>query len=355
MDTLRSQETLKPRKTNREIGVLVFENVNLLDISGPVQAFHSASGPETMVKTSIQEKEKIRNSTEVPPHSLPLYTHRFLSLDGKSITTSCGMVVLPHGKITDLNPHSDLLIPGGIGVDQLLENETLLKLLREFHTDNKDRRLISICSGALILAASGVLDGREATTHWSREQMAKERFPNVNWKLNTIYTKSDQIYTSAGVSTGIDLAMAIIEEDHGISNSLDVAQELVVYLRRNGGQKQFSDLLEAQKRLEPKLLQLVDKISTDLCRNWTLSELSKEANMTPRTLDRRFNQTLGASPVQFVELTRLNQARILLAKGVSMKQVANLCGFGDLQKMRRSFLRNLGITTTEYLQHFGPC
>ena len=349
------RKTLGTEKRSREIGVLIFDNVNLLDISGPVQAFHSASSPETTASKTPTKTDPTANKKPVSrANDIPLYKHRFLSLDGNSIHTSCGMEIMPHGKITDLHPCSDLLIPGGNGVDGLLENGTLLHTLKAFHTTNKDRRLISICSGALILAAAGVLDGREATTHWSREQMAKERFPNVNWKLNTIYTKSDQIYTSAGVSTGIDLAMAIIEEDHGTSNSLDVAQELVVYLRRNGGQKQFSDLLEAQKRLEPKLLQLVDKISADLCRSWTLSELSKEANMTPRTLDRRFNQALGSSPVQFVELTRLNQARILLTKGVLMKQVANLCGFGDLQKMRRSFQRNLGITTTEYLQHFGP-
>ena len=349
------RKTLGTEKRSREIGVLIFDNVNLLDISGPVQAFHSASSPETTASKTPTKTDPTANKKPVSrANDIPLYKHRFLSLDGNSIHTSCGMEIMPHGKITDLHPCSDLLIPGGNGVDGLLENGTLLHTLEAFHTENKDRRLISICSGALILAAAGVLDGREATTHWSREQMAKERFPNVNWKLNTIYTKSDQIYTSAGVSTGIDLAMAIIEEDHGTSNSLDVAQELVVYLRRNGGQKQFSDLLEAQKRLEPKLLQLVDKISADLCRSWTLSELSKEANMTPRTLDRRFNQALGSPPVQFVELTRLNQARILLTKGVLMKQVANLCGFGDLQKMRRSFQRNLGITTTEYLQHFGP-
>ncbi|WP_120495744.1 GlxA family transcriptional regulator [Kiloniella sp. EL199] len=345
---MRAKKTLKPEKMGREIGVLIFDNANILDISGPVQAFHSASTPEKTARANTHRR------SDSATDNTPRYTHRFLSLDGESIRTSCGMKIMPHGKITDLHLHSDLLIPGGIGVDQLLENRTLQHMLKGFHAHNKDRRLISICSGALILAASGVLDGREATTHWSREQIVKERFPNVNWQLNTIYTKSDQIYTSAGVSTGIDLAMAIIEEDHGTLNSLDVAQELVVYLRRNGGQKQFSDLLEAQKRLEPNLLKLVDKISTDLSRNWTLSELSKEANMTPRTLDRHFNQALGSSPVQFVELTRLNQARVLLAKGISMKQVASLCGFGDLQKMRRSFLRNLGITTTEYLQHFGP-
>ncbi len=315
----------------RMIDVFVFDGVNLLDISGPVQAFHSTPG------------------AKITP-----YKHRFITLEGENARTSCGMEIVAQGSLNNLTDQADLLIPGGGGVDNYLNNEKLAEVLRIFLTNSDTSRLISICSGSLILAASGILDGRKATTHWSRAQMAQSMFPNVIWKLDTIYTRSDRIYTSAGVSTGIDLALSIIEEDHGTSISLDVAQELVVYLRRNGGQRQFSHLLEAQIKLEPRLLNLVDKITNNPAQNWTLSELAKQANMSPRTLDRKFNQTLNASPVQFVELTRLNQARVLLSKGVSMKQVAGLCGFGDLQKMRRSFSRNLGITTTEYMQHFGP-
>ncbi len=325
----------------RMIDVFVFEGVNILDVSGPVQAFHS---------TSVQSPSahKASASKHTP------YKHRFITIDGNNIRTSSGMEIVASGTLKKVADHTDLLIPGGQGIDNYLDNEELAGIIRNFAARADNSRLISICSGSLLLAAAGVLEGREATTHWSRAQMAKTRFPNVLWKLDTIYTKSDRIYTSAGVSTGIDLALAIIEEDHGTSISLDVAQELVVYLRRNGGQRQFSHLLEAQIRLEPKLLKLVDKITNEPARNWTLSELSNEANMSPRTLDRKFNQALGVSPVQFVELTRLDQAKTLLAKGVSMKQVAGLCGFGDLQKMRRSFSRHMGITTTEYLQHFGP-
>ncbi|WP_419902842.1 GlxA family transcriptional regulator [Kiloniella sp.] len=313
------------------IDVFVFDGVNLLDISGPVQAFHSTPGAK-----------------KIP------YKHRFITMNGTNARTSCGMEIVAQGSLKNLTDHADLLIPGGSGVDNYIDNEELTETLRRFSAASNSNRLISICSGSLILAASGVLDGREATTHWSRAQMAQSMFPKVIWKLDTIYTKSDRIYTSAGVSTGIDLALSIIEEDYGTSTSLDVAQELVVYLRRNGGQRQFSHLLEAQIKLEPKLLKLVDKITNNPAQNWTLSELANQANMSPRTLDRKFNQALNASPVQFVELTRLNQARVLLSKGVSMKQVAGLCGFGDLQNMRRSFTRHLGITTTEYLQHFGP-
>ncbi|MEH6632370.1 MAG: helix-turn-helix domain-containing protein [Halopseudomonas aestusnigri] len=315
----------------RMIDVFVFNGVNLLDISGPVQAFHSTPG------------------TKKTP-----YKHRFITMDGGNALTSCGMEIVAQGSVNNLTDQADFLIPGGGGVDNYLNNEKLAEVLRVFLANSDTSRLISICSGSLILAAAGILDGREATTHWSRAQMAQSMFPNVDWKLDTIYTKSDRIYTSAGVSTGIDLALSIIEEDHGTSISLDVAQELVVYLRRNGGQRQFSHLLEAQIKLEPKLLQLVDKITNNPAQNWTLSELADQANMSPRTLDRKFNQALNTSPVQFVELTRLNQARVLLSKGVSMKQVAGLCGFGDLQRMRRSFTRHLGITTTEYIQHFGP-
>ncbi|MCZ4282413.1 DJ-1/PfpI family protein [Kiloniella laminariae] len=314
----------------RQIDVFVFENVNLLDISGPVQAFHSASAPDHV-----------------------FYTHRFISPDGKNVRTSCGMEIVAQGSIQNINPVADLLIPGGDGIDAFLEDREISTAIRAFASQTKNQRLISICSGALLLAAAGVLDGRRATTHWSRAQIVKSRYPRVLWELDTIYTKSDRIYTSAGVSTGIDLALAIIEEDCGRTLSLEVAQELVVYLKRSGGQRQFSQLLQAQQQAEPDLIKLIDKISGNPAYNWTLSELAKASNMSPRTLDRKFNQSLGISPVQFVELTRLEQAKILLAKGRSMKQVASLCGFGDLQKMRRCFSRHLGVTTSEYLQHFG--
>ncbi|WP_020592973.1 GlxA family transcriptional regulator [Kiloniella laminariae] len=321
--------TKPPRQ--RQIDVLVFDQVNLLDISGPVQAFHSAVSSTGNA-----------------------YNHRFISPDGKNVQTSCGLEIVASGSLKKQPKPADLLIPGGEGIDALLENRDLCDCLQNFTLQQSDQRLISVCSGALLLAEAGVLDGKRATTHWSRARMVKDRYPDVLWELDTIYTKSGQIYTSAGVSTGIDLALSIIEEDHGTGLSLGVAQELVVYLRRNGGQQQFSHLLQAQIQIEPPLMKLLDKISNNPAHNWTLAELAREAKMSPRTMDRKFNRSLGVSPVQFVELTRLDQARTLLARGVSLKQVANLCGFGDLQKMRRCFSRHMGVTTTEYLQHFGP-
>ena len=184
----------------RLIDVFVFEGVNLLDISGPVQAFHSTPC-----------------DGDIP------YRHRFISRDGNNIKTSCGMEIVAQGSISNVDDSADLLIPGGEGIDACLEDKELLNALRKLSARPDKKRLISICSGALLLAAVGLLDGKVATTHWGRAEMAKVRFPKVLWQLDRIYTKSGQIYTSAGVSTGIDLALAIIEEDFGTSNSLKVA------------------------------------------------------------------------------------------------------------------------------------
>lgn len=314
----------------RAIDVLVFDNVNIVDVAGPVQAFDDA---------------RIKGD--------PAYTLRYLSPNGKPARASCGLQLVVDASIADHKPGADLLVPGG-GVDPLLANEEILAPIRAQVRRGGGARLISVCSGALLLASAGVLNGRPATTHWSRGKQVKELFPEVFWELDTIFTRSGDIYTSAGVSTGVDLALSIIQEDCGSPAALAVAQELVVYMRRGGGQSQYSNLLQAQFSLEAPLVRLAETVAENPTGNWNLENLAAEANMSNRTLSRKFSTSLGISPVQFVELTRLETARALLSEGVPKKQVAARSGFGDLQRMRRSFQRHLGVSASEYLQRFGP-
>ncbi len=297
----------------RAIDVLVFDNVNIVDVAGPVQAFDDAY-----------------------INGVQAYTLRYLSPNGKPVRASCGLRLVADAAIGDHTSDVDLLVPGG-GVDPLLENEEILAPIRAQARQGGGARLISVCSGALLLASAGVLNGQPATTHWSRSKQVQELFPEVCWELDRIFTQSGEIYTSAGVSTGVDLALSIIQHDCGSPAALAVAQELVVYMRRGGGQSQYSNLLQAQFSLEAPLVRLAEAIAENPTGNWNLENLAAEANMSNRTLSRKFSTSLGISPVQFVELTRLETARALLSEGVPKKQVAARSGFGDLQRMRRIF------------------
>lgn len=313
----------------RLIDVFIFDDVNILDIAGPVQAFDSALAK-----------------------GAPKYKHRYVSLNGEPVKASCGLTLAAQAKLSARSKADDLLIPGGKGVDRLLENQKLRSVIASWTDRVGDHRLISICSGSLLLGASGILDGKEATTHWSREADARALFPNVLWDLGKIYTTSRQIYTSAGVSTGIDLALSIIGKDCGAASALHVAQELVVYLKRSGGQSQFSNFLSSQYQLRPDISSLAKKIVEEPANEWTLESMAYETSMSARTLSRKFIHQLGITPVQFVEQTRTDHARNLLSNGASLQNAASTSGFSDLQRMRRSFKRQLGVGVKEYLDRF---
>lgn len=324
--TSKMDNSIKPRS----IDALVFDGMNLLDLAGPVEAFNHAR---------VNGKRAYRT--------------RYVSLDGEAIRTSCGLRILPDAKLSALSRANDLLLPGGTGVDRHFENQHLKKVIAGWHVKRHDGRLISICSGAVYLAAAGVLNGRAATTHWSRQEMVLKLFPNVHWDLNKIYILSDKILTSAGVSTGIDLALAIIRQDCGAARALDVAQELVVYLQRSGGQSQFSGFLSRQYNLDGRLSRLVDAILEAPEIDWKLDSMAEKMSMNSRTLSRRFSAAMRMSPVRFVEQVRLDLARQFLSSGMPLKRAAVASGFGDIQRMRRSFQRQVGLNPEDYAERFG--
>ncbi len=316
------------RNSFRSIDVFIFDGVNILDVAGPVQAFDNALS---------NGKRK--------------YHLRYVSLDGNPVTASCGLVLAAQAKLSPKSNADDLMIPGG-GVDGLLDNKGLLAFISSWANRGGDSRVISICSGALLLAATGILDGKEATTHWARHGMVHDLFPNVAWYLGKIYTQDGPIYTSAGVSTGIDLALSIIGNDCGAAAALDVAQELVVFLKRSGSQSQFSNFLQSQYQLRPDIAALAKKIIAEPTNNWTLDSMAHEISMSGRTLSRKFIHQIGMTPVQFVEQTRTDHARNLLSNGASLQIAARASGFGSLQRMQRGFKRQLGVGAKEYFERF---
>ncbi|WP_068010355.1 GlxA family transcriptional regulator [Pseudovibrio axinellae] len=312
----------------RCIDAIVYDGINLLDLAGPMQAFWTAGTYR------------------------PGYQFRVLSADGKPVETQPGIKVAVDGELAQWNKEADLLIPGGM-VDQEISAGTFTPLLKEAALRKSDTRIISICSGALILAQAGILDGKQASTHWSRASMAQASYPGVDWEINKLFVQSGNIYTSAGVTAGIDLALHLIESDLGSAVSLKTAQELVVYLRRNGGQAQFSAALSLQAAGQSNIAKLSELILSQPAANWTIEKMAQSSGVSTRTLHRRLKEDIGTTPALFVENLRLDIARSALLKQTSIKQAAHLSGFGHIQNLRRAFQRNFGITPTEYVERFS--
>ncbi|MEL7373622.1 MAG: helix-turn-helix domain-containing protein [Pseudomonadota bacterium] len=300
----------------------------MLDAAGPVQAFDTA---------------RIDGAKD--------YDHCYVSPDGRPVRASCGLVLQADGAVSAAVAAGDLLVPGGSGVDALMQNAAVLSAVQACAMRTDGARLISICSGALVLAAAGVLDGLTATTHWARRPDT-ERHGTVRWDLDRIHTSKEGLYTSAGVTTGIDLALSIIRDDCGNAAALAVARQLVVQLRRTGGQSQYAMHLAGQFQREDELARLIEAVIADPRRDWTLDGLASTAGMNARTLARRFAVSMDTTPARFVEKVRVDHARALLFENLPLKRIASEAGFGSYQRMRRAFRRQVGVDPTDYVRAF---
>lgn len=318
-------------KSPRQLDVLLYDGFNLLDVAGPVQAFSEARKPDRAT----------------------LYTLRYVSVSGGSVAASCGLSVISEKRSVRSRRVADLLIPGGDGVDIALNDSQILKCIRQYARSASENRIISVCSGALLLAATGLLNGRMATTHWSREHQVLEQFSETNWQIDRIYCHDNRLYTSAGVTTGIDLALSIIQEDHGGATALEVARELVISMRRSGGQQQFNDLLAGQFSNDSVVARIMRLLNETPTKNWSLESMAAQVDVTPRTLSRRFQASTGMTPAKILEKTRVRIASDLISEGMPPAKVAGRSGFVHEQTMQRSFKRVLGITVGEYAKNFA--
>ena len=247
-------------------------------------------------------------------------------------------------------PLDTLLIAGGEGVEAAIEDSVLVDWVRERAT--QARRVASVCTGAFMLAAAGVLDGRRSATHWNYCAKLARRFPAVRVESDPIFVCDGSVWTSAGVTAGIDLALALVEKDLGRSMTLAVARYLVVYLKRPGGQAQFSAALALQAA--DKFGALHDWINKHLASDLSLSVLADQSGMSKRSFSRHYAEATGQTPARAIERLRVEAARHLLSESrMPMKRIAQRCGFGSEETMRRSFHRLIDITPQDYRARFG--
>jgi transcriptional regulator GlxA family with amidase domain len=258
--------------------------------------------------------------------------------------------------ISAVRPHQidTLIIPGGPGIWPLQQDTELMRWIRQVLP--KARRVASVCMGAFVLAWTGALDGKRATTHWRYCRRLADDFASIRVEPDAIFVRDGRIWSSAGVSAGIDLALAMIEEDCGHGIALDVARRLVVFLKRPGGQSQFSTVLAAQASdVEGRFSALHAWIVENLAGDLTVERLAAKAGMSPRTFARAYASRTGMTPASAVEALRVEAARLLLesSEAGSVNEVAQRAGFGDDERMRRAFIRHLGVSPSEYRSRFA--
>jgi len=320
----------------RKIGILVFPDVEVLDITGPFEVFNFAN-------LSLIRQDFTREN---------IYSIKLLAEKAGPVTTLSGMQIVADDIYGELSNEFDtLLIPGG-DIEKALANEKLIAWLKAM--SSRVRRLVSVCTGAFLLAEAGLLNGCRATTHWHYCQQLSKDYPSVQVEPNYIFIQDGHIFTSGGITSGIDLTLALLEDDWGRDLALHVARFLVVFLKRPGGQSQFSSYLTSEASHRPDLRELQMWIMDHIHEDLQVDVLAKQIAMSPRNFARLFLTETGMTPAKFVEMTRIDRARHFLeTSDYSVELVAEKTGFKDTERMRRAFLRQLGVNPQNYRQRFS--
>jgi transcriptional regulator GlxA family with amidase domain len=317
----------------RVVEILTFPLVQLLDVTGPLQVFASA------------------NDHVVEAGGAPPYVLRVVAPNGQGVIASAGLGITATALPAVTAELDTLVIAGGEGVEAASADPVLVEWVRG--RVKRARRTASVCTGAFLLAAAGVLDGRRAATHWSFCAELARRYPQVHVEPDPIYLRDGAVWTSAGVTAGIDLALALVEQDLGRRIALAVARYLVVFLKRPGGQAQFSAALSLQVA-EDKFGALHDWMTRHLDQDISLPVLAHEAGMSERSFSRHYAQATGQTPARALERLRVEAARRLLSESrLPIKRVSRRCGFGSEETMRRSFLRLMATTPQDYRSRFS--
>jgi transcriptional regulator GlxA family with amidase domain len=329
----RFQPTPVRGQAARVVEVLAFPSVQLLDVTGPLQVFASTN-------------EHVVQAGGTPPYIL-----RVVAKGGQGVTASAGLGIATSPLPRTGTAPDTLMVAGGPGVDAAAADTVLIDWLRQ--RTKKARRVASVCTGAFLLGASGALNGRRAVTHWSYCAELARRFPAVRVESDPIFVRDGSIWTSAGVTAGIDLALALVEEDLGRTVALAVARYLVVFLKRPGGQAQFSEALSMQSA-EDEFGALHEWINKHLSDDLSLAMLADQAGMSERSFSRHYAEATGVTPARAIERLRVEAARRLLSESrLPVKRISQRCGFGSEETMRRSFLRVLAATPNDYRARFS--
>jgi transcriptional regulator GlxA family with amidase domain len=314
------------------VGLLAFPGVMALDLVGPFDAF-TAAAEEGNSQTSC-------------------YEVMIVGLTRQTFVSESGVVFKPHKTIANAPDLDTLIIPGGKGL-RVPDTQRKAAEWISFRAP-KTRRIATVCTGTYGLAATGLLNGRRVTTHWRHAQGLARRFPELKVDPNALYLKDGKFYTCAGITAGIDLSLALIEEDFGARVALSVARELVVYLKRPGGQEQFSEPLQFQTESRDRFADLAVWIQGHLRRDLSVESLAERACLSPRHFSRRFKDVFGTTPATFVENLRLSEARERLTlPDQTIESVADSVGFNSSDAFRRAFERRFGLEPRSYRKHFS--
>ena len=313
------------------IVIVGFPGAQILDITGPLEVFSTASRFL----------------------SIPTYSTQVVSIGGGPVLSTSGLeyATTPIGEV--VGDVDTLIVAGGRDFDQASNDAKLVDHIRRVARGS--RRVTSVCSGAFLLAAAGLLDGRHATTHWADCAQLEKDYPHVSVEPDAIYVHDGNVWTSAGVTAGIDLSLALVADDHGRQAAAVVARQLVVYFRRSGGQSQFSALLAAQSANEEPIRELLAWLPEHLTEDLSIPVMAARTHLSERQFSRTFKLDVGITPAEHVEAVRMEAAcRLLETTLVTIEQIARTCGFGTPETMNRAFQRRLNTTPSDHRHHFGP-
>ncbi|OBI17118.1 AraC family transcriptional regulator [Mycobacterium sp. E2462] len=306
--------------------IVVFDDVTLLDVAGAGEVFVEAN----------------RFGAD--------YRLRIASVDGRDVTSSIGTKLGVTDRLSAIESADTVLVAGSDALPARPSDPALVEAVRAIA--GRSRRMASICTGSFILAQAGLLRGRRATTHWNNARSLARAFADVTVEPDAIFVRDGDVFTSAGISSGIDLALALVEMDHGRDLVRDVARWLVVYLKRAGGQSQFSVLVEAEPPPQSPLRAVTDAIAADPAADHGVAKLAARAALSTRQLTRLFKTELGTTPARYVESVRVDFARAAIEDGRSVAETAGVAGFGSTETLRRAFLSHLGISPKAYRDRF---
>ncbi len=323
----------------RRIVIVAYPGVQSLDVTGPLEVFSTAQ----RFIAAAGEQRRARG-----------YEVSVRSREGTALESSSGLCVVPAGDLrSTTGPIDTLIVPGGDGRVRALEDAELIEWIRRACA--RARRTVSVCTGAFLLARAGVLEGRRVTTHWASAAELQGAHPEIEVDAEPIFIRDGSIWTSAGVTAGMDLALALVEEDHDRELALKIARALVMFLRRPGGQAQFSATLVAQQPERAPLRELQRELLEDVAGDHRVESMAQRAHMSARHFARAFRAETGLTPARYVERVRLEAARRCLEESEEPVALgAARCGFGTAETMRRVFLRGLGVGPTEYRRRFRP-
>jgi transcriptional regulator GlxA family with amidase domain len=332
---INNQESVSPQM--RRIVFVVAPGVEILDLVGPLQVFARASEMDSRTN----------------PGSPPIYSVEVVTISSRrSLIANCGLRITADRTFREVRGKIDtLLVAGGEAIEKNEISPEAVRWLKKI--SRRIRRVGSVCTGAMLLARAGLLDGRRATTHWNWCQTLVKRAPRASVESDPIFVRDENVYTSAGVTAGMDLALALVEEDYGSRLALQVARNLVLYLRRPGGQSQFSAALSLQLTDRKPLRELEAWVLDNLHKPLIVPLLAERVAMSPRNFARVFTKEMKTTPAKFVERLRVEAARRRLEESQnSMETIAGECGFGNVNSMRNVFQRTLKIAPGQYRRHF---